>query len=182
MSPIEKLHDLERQRDAALAALVGRAPFARFLGVEMLRHGDELTARLPFEPRLIGSPVLPALHGGATGAFLEITAILTLAWGQVWEEIEAGGARAEAVREGRLPAMPKTIDITFDYLRAGRARDAFARAVVTKHGRRVSNVRVEAWQEERAKPMANAHGHFLLREALGADLQDGAAGRQSPSS
>ncbi|MEL6977997.1 MAG: PaaI family thioesterase [Pseudomonadota bacterium] len=163
MSPIEQLSRLEAARDEALAKLSARAPFARFIGVEMERRGDELTARLRFDPKLIGSPLLPALHGGGIGAFLEITAILTLAWGQIWDEIEAGGERAEAIAAGALPPLPKTVDITINYLRAGRARDAFARASVTKHGRRVSNVRVEGWQEERSKPMATAHGHFLLR-------------------
>lgn len=163
MSPIEKLHQQETARDAALARLVATAPFVGFLGVEMQRHGDELTGRLRFDPKLIGSPVLPALHGGAIGAFLEITAILNLAWRQIWEALEAGDAAAAAIHEGRLPALPKTVDITIDYLRAGRARDVFARAMITKQGRRVSNIRVEAWQEERGRPMASAHGHFLLR-------------------
>ena len=163
MSPIEKLHAQEKARDEALARLVARAPFVVFLGVEMQRHGDELTGRLRFDPKLIGSPVLPALHGGAIGAFLEITAILNLAWTQIWEALESGGEPAEAIKRGDLPALPKTVDITIDYLRAGRARDVFTRAVITKQGRRVANIRVEAWQEERAKPMATAHGHFLLR-------------------
>lgn len=167
---IDKLQSLERLRDEALAALAARSPFARFLGFELQRRGDELTGRLPFEPKLIGAPILPSIHGGATGAFLEITALMTLSWTQVWAEIEAGDARREAIRQGRLPALPKTIDITFDYLRAGRARDAFARAEITKQGRRVCNIRVEAWQEERSRPFASAHGHFLLPEESKADV------------
>jgi acyl-coenzyme A thioesterase PaaI-like protein len=36
---------------------------------------------------------------------------------------------------------------------------------VTKHGRRVCNVRAEAWQEDRARPIATLHGHFLVKPA-----------------
>jgi acyl-coenzyme A thioesterase PaaI-like protein len=47
-------------------------------------------------------------------------------------------------------------------LRSGRAVDTFAAGRVTKQGRRVANVRVEAWQDDPARPIAAAHGHFLL--------------------
>ena len=163
MKRIEQLTALERQRDEALEALAAQSPFTRFLGVELQRHGDELTTRLRFEPKLIGSTVLPALHGGGTGAFLEITAMLSLSWSRIWHALDEGGPAAEAILAGDLPPLPKTVDLTIDYLRAGRARDVFARASLSKNGRRVSNIQVEAWQEERAKPIASAHGHFLLR-------------------
>ena len=57
--------------DAAdrLSAMLGRIPYARFLGVEVSLHGDEMTGVLPFSPRLIGNPLLPAIHGGVIGAF-----------------------------------------------------------------------------------------------------------------
>jgi hypothetical protein len=31
---------------------------------------------MPFSPKIIGNPMLPAIHGGMTGAFLETTAIV----------------------------------------------------------------------------------------------------------
>ena len=31
---------------------------------------------MPFSPKIIGNPMLPAIHGGLTGAFLETTAIV----------------------------------------------------------------------------------------------------------
>ncbi len=58
--------------------------------------------------------------------------------------------------------LPKTIDITVDYLRSGRAVDTWAKGILTRQGRRVANVRVEAWQEDRLRPIAIAHGHFLI--------------------
>lgn len=161
---IAELSRLETARDAALQALVDRTPIIGYLGVSFERLGDELTARLRFDPKIIGNPMLPAIHGGVTGAFLEITAIMTLAWDRVWAELEAGGPRAEAVAAGRFPPTPKTVDITIDYLRSGRARDAFARAQLTKQGRRIANLRAEAWQDERSRPIALAHGHFMTPE------------------
>ena len=155
------------RRDAALARLTDTVPYNRFLGAEFTRMGDELTARLNYSWKLIGNPAIPALHGGVTGAFLEITAITQLAWDVVWARIEAGGGAAEAIDAGRFPKMPKTIDFTIDYLRSGRARDAYARAEVQKAGRRVANVRVEAWQDRRDRPIAAAHGHFLMPELDG---------------
>ncbi|MEM9724686.1 MAG: PaaI family thioesterase, partial [Pseudomonadota bacterium] len=97
---VDALRDLERRRDVALERLVAHTPFVGFLGVNMERLGDELTGRLRFDPKLIGSPHLPALHGGGIGAFLEITAQLSLAWGQVWDALEAGGDRAAAIDAG----------------------------------------------------------------------------------
>ncbi len=164
MNPLDALRAEEARRDAALADLAARTPYAGFLGVSFDRMGGELTGRLAFDPQLIGNPVLPALHGGAIGSFLEITAIMQLAWDQVWERLERGGAEAEAIVAGRFPPLPKTVDVTVDFLRSGRARPAFARATVTRRGRRVANVRVEAWQEERDRPVAAAHGHFVVAE------------------
>lgn len=162
MSALNKVQSEEAARDAALAGLTAAVPFLSVINARFERMGDELTARMVFTPHLIGNPLLPALHGGSIGAFLETTAILQLAWDRAWADLEHGGAAAEAIAAGRFPAMPKTIDLNIDYLRSGRPRDLFARAVVTKRGRRVANVRVEGWQDVRDKPVAAAHGHFLL--------------------
>jgi len=155
----------EARRDDALDALAGSVPYNRFIGVTFDRLGDELTARLPFAEPLIGNPFLPAIHGGVTGAFLEITAITQLAWDRAWAMLEAGGGDAEAILEGRFPPVPKTVDVTIDYLRSGRPRDTFARARVQKTGRRVAHVHVEAWQDARDRPIAMLRGNFLMPAA-----------------
>ncbi|MEO0427762.1 MAG: PaaI family thioesterase [Pseudomonadota bacterium] len=160
----ETVTEREALRDAALAALTETVPYNRFLGVRFERLGDELTARLPFEKRLVGNPFLPAIHGGVTGSFLEITALIELAWERVLGEIDQGGEGLNAVRAGSFPPMPRTIDLTVDYLRSGRARDCYARARVLKAGRRVAHLQVEAWQEERARPFALLRGNFLLAD------------------
>lgn len=162
MTTIDAQVKQEEQRDAILAAWITSIPYNQFIGVAFDRMGDELTARLPFQQDLIGNPFLPALHGGVIGAMLELTALTQLGWDSVWTILEAGGPEAARVTAGKFPAIPKTIDISVDYLRSGRPRDTFARARVHKAGRRVANVHVEAWQDSRDRPVAALRGNFLM--------------------
>ncbi|MEM8870885.1 MAG: PaaI family thioesterase [Pseudomonadota bacterium] len=163
-APPEPVKVIKERREAALRGLVEAVPYVRHLGISFDRRGDELTAVLNFSDRLIGNPMLPALHGGAIGAFLEIAAHMELSWGMVWQIIEDGGDGAAAIEAGTYPPMPKTIDFTVDYLRSGLPRDAYARARVNRAGRRYASVHVEAWQDNRNRLFAAATGHFLMPE------------------
>ncbi|KIN73625.1 PaaI family thioesterase [Sulfitobacter guttiformis] len=158
----EPVQVIKQRRDAALHALAGAVPYIRFLGIEFERRGDELTAIMPFKHDLIGNPLLPALHGGATAAFLEITAVMTLNWTYLWDDLEAGKLSLEGVAPQDLPRLPKTVDFTVDYLRTGLPRDAYARARITRAGRRYASVQVGAWQDNREKLYAQAMGHFVM--------------------
>ncbi len=153
---------VKQRRDSALNALVEGVPYIRFLGISFDRRGDELTATLPYQDMLIGNPILPALHGGVTAAFLEVTAIIELSWSYLWEDIESGKIDPQAIDRSHLPRLPKTIDFTVDYLRSGLPRDAYARARVNRSGRRYASVHVEAWQDNRSRLYAQATGHFLM--------------------
>ena len=126
-----------------LTAVLARIPYVAHLGVHAELHGDQMTAILPYSEHLIGNPMLPALHGGVIGGFMELTAVIQLS-------LQSGDG------------APKPIDVTVEYLRSGRPRDTYARAEIKKVGRRIANVQVEAWQDERAKPIAALRGHFLL--------------------
>lgn len=154
----ENLQALKSRRDNALTALIDRSPYVGFLGLHVDRRGDELTMILPFDDKLIGNPMLPALHGGVTAAFLETAAVLELCWSAMWDTLESTDPEADPP----IPRMPKTIDFTVDYLRSGRPRDAYARARVNRSGRRYASVHVEAWQDNRARLFAQATGHFLM--------------------
>ncbi|KEJ88081.1 PaaI family thioesterase [Sulfitobacter donghicola] len=158
----EPVEVVKQRRGAALKALTDAVPYIRFLGIEFERRGDELTGIMPFRENLIGNPLLPALHGGATAAFLEMTAVMTLNWAHLWDDIEAGRLDLEGCAPQDLPRLPKTIDFTIDYLRTGLPRDAYARARITRAGRRYASVRVEAWQDNRARLYAEATGHFVM--------------------
>lgn len=127
-------------------ALVERVPYAGFLGIRIESRGEELTFVLPKQDTNLGNPTLPALHGGAVAGFMEQAALIFLL-------LEMGE-----------PRLPKTIDFTIDYLRAGLFRDTFAECRVTRLGRRVGNVHIEAWQSRRDEPIAMARAHFLLSD------------------
>lgn len=161
-APPEPVQVIKRRRDSALASLVGHVPYIGFLGIVFDRRGDELTAILPFSDMLIGNPALSAIHGGATAAFLEVTAIIELSWSILWPEIEAG-----RMDEHSLPPLPRTVDFTVDYLRSGLPRDAYARARINRSGRRYASVHVEAWQDNRARLFAQATGHFIMPDLPG---------------
>jgi len=125
-------------------ALIDAIPYARWLGISAELVDGEMLGKLTFDDQLIGNPVIPALHGGTIGALLESTAIFRLFW------------------EAETFVIPKTINLTVAYLRSGRAQDTYAQAYITKHGRRVVSVRVEAWQEDRARPIASGTVNVLI--------------------
>jgi acyl-coenzyme A thioesterase PaaI-like protein len=54
------------------------------------------------------------------------------------------------------------VDISIDFLRSGKPMPTYARAHINRVGRRIGNVQVEAWQEQRDRPIAALRGHFLL--------------------
>ena len=159
----EPVQVVKQRRDAALERLVAGVPYIQFLGIKIDRRGDELTAIMPYDEKLIGNPMLPALHGGVTSAFLEVTAIIELSWAMIWEDMEAGKFNEDSERI----QLPKTIDFSVDYLRSGLPRDAYARARVNRFGRRYASVSVEAWQDNRDRPFIQATGHFLMPQRDG---------------
>jgi uncharacterized protein (TIGR00369 family) len=128
--------------------LFANSPFARFLGI---RLGEDGTLVMPFSPNIIGNPILPAIHGGMTGAFLETTAIVGV------------------TRELGIVTLPKPIGLTINYLRSGRALDSYASVSIVKQGRRVVAFEAQAWQDDRSKPIASAFGHFMLRRTAEAE-------------
>lgn len=137
--------DLTRVRSVEdLQPLIATIPYARFLGFSILRDGTDVIGRMDFAEDRLGNTRIRAVHGGAIGALLELTAMCKLL------------TLAETTR------VPKTVNITVEYLRSAQAVDTFARATVTRQGRRVANVRVLAYQDDATKPVAAANAHFLL--------------------
>ena len=58
----EPVQIIKQRRDDTLDALVAGVPYIQFLGITFDRRGDELTAILPFDDKLIGNPMLPAIQ------------------------------------------------------------------------------------------------------------------------
>ncbi|MBK7864934.1 MAG: PaaI family thioesterase [Archangiaceae bacterium] len=119
-------------------SLIASVPYAKFLGVTLEERDGTLLGRMKFSDQLVGNPHLPALHGGTLGALLELAAQFELMY------------RAQTL------VLPKTVTLTIDYLRSGRAQDTFVRAKTVRQGRRVATVHTWAWQEDEHQPVAQA--------------------------
>jgi uncharacterized protein (TIGR00369 family) len=126
--------------------ILATLPYAGFLGLTAEPEAETCLTVMPFATHLIGNPTLPALHGGATAALLEITATV----------------RVAMTYPG--PRLPRPINVTVSYLRTGRPLDVRARATISRAGRRVAHVEAIAWQEAQDQPIASLTAHFLLND------------------
>lgn len=88
-------------------------------------------------------------HGGATAGLLENAGYAAL--------------RTALLAGGRDPQL-KPINITVQYLAAGKSQASFAVGRITRLGRRNANITVEAWQTDRSRPIATAVLNILMVE------------------
>lgn len=142
MSLMELIKQAKEQDDFSL--LSEGIPYMKSLGISVIESDGQLITTMRADPKLTGNPWIPALHGGTIGGLLETAAIIQLAHDQDTDN------------------LPRTINITVEYLRTGFIKDLHATALVTKQGRRVANVQVKCWQDNPDKPVAAMHGHFLM--------------------
>lgn len=134
--------------DDALALLSEKLPpYARSLGVRMDQFlNDVPVLAMDFSDRTLGRPGY--LHGGAIAGLLEMAAIMAL--------------RADLGEED-VNVRIKPVNISVEYLRGGIMVPTFAQGQVIRAGRRIANVRAEAWQDNRDKPLASCWMNFLLK-------------------
>ena len=142
MSLSKKLVEVRNTGD--YSQLVEQIPYARMIGMQCQQLGDDALFILPENKANVGNPMLPAIHGGVIGGFMETAAAMHLLL--FMEE----------------PRVPKIIDFSLDYLRSGKLKDTFAECSVCRQGRRVANVSITAWQSHRDSPIATARAHFRL--------------------
>lgn len=143
-----------------LESFIAQTPFFAAMGIEFsIDEKDNLLFTWRYSPNWIGNPLIPALHGGGTAAFLEAVGAMSL------------------MHEAILPRNPdhdiqepKTINLTVDYLRSGQAKDSFAKAEIIRAGRRYATARIIAWQEAIDKPFAVANAQFLMPQTLTSTL------------
>lgn len=126
-------------------------PYARSLGIRLADWEDGVPLMcVEFVEAVEGRP--EHFHGGATGGLLETAGYAAL--------------RAELVRIERQ-AVLKPINITVQYLAAGKSQTSFAKGRITKLGRRSANLTVEAWQDDRSRPIATAVMNVLMAQSEG---------------
>ncbi|MDT8279805.1 MAG: PaaI family thioesterase [Erythrobacter sp.] len=126
---------------------LGELPaYARSLGIAVSGEDAGMPVlTVDFGPMVEGRP--QHFHGGATAGLLETAGYAAL--------------RTALLASGRDPQM-KPINITVQYLAAGKSKPSFAIGRITRLGRRNANVTVEAWQDDRSRPIATAVMNILM--------------------
>jgi acyl-coenzyme A thioesterase PaaI-like protein len=121
--------------------------YARSLGIVLTGEdeGGMPVLTVNFGQTVEGRP--QHFHGGATAGLLENAGYAAL--------------RTALIAAGRDPQL-KPINITVQYLAAGKSQASFAVGRITRLGRRNANVTVEAWQTDRTRPIATAVMNILM--------------------
>jgi acyl-coenzyme A thioesterase PaaI-like protein len=141
---------MTRVSSTVLARLISSEPYYRFLDLRTQPGNDtpaghdddtEIIFVLPGHDRHIGDPGRRTVHGGILAAFLEAAAVLYL----------------RATDDTRVVV----VDFTSEFLRPAAIASTSARVVVVRRGKRFANLRVEAWQDDTASPVAVGYGRFL---------------------
>ncbi|GAB3098751.1 PaaI family thioesterase [Aestuariicella hydrocarbonica] len=142
MSTIAQLVE-NAQKNGDWSPCIEAIPYARLLGIQL----SEIEAGvfcLPPKKSNIGNPTLPALHGGALGGFMEMSAIFHL------------------MMSMEVHKVPKVVDFSIDYLRPGHFKNTYARCEIVRFGRKLVNVGVDSWQDDSQKLVARARAQFLI--------------------
>ena len=123
--------------------------YARSLGITATgaEEGGMPVLTVDFGNMVEGRP--QHFHGGATAGLLENAGYAAL--------------RTALLAGGRDPQL-KPINITVQYLAAGKSQASFAVGRITRLGRRNANITVEAWQTDRSRPIATAVLNILMVE------------------
>lgn len=127
-----------------MSLLIDAIPYAKLLGMKPHYIDDQACFILPAKASNVGNPTLPALHGGAIGGFMEMSATLHLMMA-----IEA-------------QVVPKIVDFSIDFLRAARLEDSIASCEIVRQGRRLVNLVITATQGEDKTVVASARANFLI--------------------
>ena len=130
----------ERGEGGGVQAFNRALPYACFIHMDVEVVNGRLITILRKDDGNVGNPLVPMIHGGAVGALLEHAALM-----QLFFELELD-----------LERPPRIVNISIDFLRPCLLHDTFAHGVIIRQGRRVANVRVEAWQSDWARLVASA--------------------------
>lgn len=108
--------------------------------VEVTENGSLWTLSPTNE--LVGNPLIPALHGGAVTAYLELVCGAVIA------------------RELKIGHSPQLVSVTVQFLASMRLAPVIARPQILRIGRRVAVVQVNAWQDCPAALVCTAQCEF----------------------
>jgi uncharacterized protein (TIGR00369 family) len=130
---------------------ISAIPYSQALDMQMHEVGDGVAViSMPYAKALVGDPKTGVIHGGAVSALMDT----------------CGGAAVMCHPEAL--AGTATIDLRIDYMRAATPGQRItARAECYHVTRSVAFVRAEAWDEDRARPVAAATGAFTVERPAG---------------
>lgn len=124
-------------------------PYALGLGCTIDHiDGDVPVLGCDYGPRVAGRPGF--WHGGALSGLLEMAAVTAV-------------RSALGIKMDRL----KPVNVSVQFMRGGFQKRTYAVGCVIREGRRLVNVSAEAWQDDRAKPLARAAMHVMIAAAKG---------------
>ena len=129
---------------ALFSTMIERVPYAKWIGMQLKIVEEQILFYLPFQASHIGNALIPALHGGLIGGFLETAANLYLMW------------------SCKTDVLPRIVDFSIDYLRVGQPQDVWAKCDIVRQGSRIANIEMQAWQADFSEPIVAARAHFLL--------------------
>lgn len=129
-----------------LRAIVESSGFGAMLGEMITVEGEGGLWTLTPTPDLIGNPLVPALHGGAVTAFLQLV---------------CGAAVAKRLKR---KAMPRLISANAQFLAPMRPEDISTLPGIRRIGRRVAVVHAEAWQADPGVSVCAVQCEFSLAD------------------
>lgn len=126
-------------------SLPAPSPYAQAMGFTVSRdETGRLVLAMEFDDSKRGRPGF--FHGGALAGMLETIAYMTL---------------ADALGSDDLPQL-KPVNVTVTFMRGAVERTTHARATIERLGKRIANIEAMAWQDDPAKPVAQAQMNILL--------------------
>lgn len=114
-------------------------PYAKFINLKVgVDNKKNQLFKLPFEEKNVGNTIIASIHGGLIGGMIETATVLS--YQLSYPEM----------------SLPRVVDFSLDYLKAGKLIDMYATCTLIKEGKRIVNFSTKVWQEESEKPIALA--------------------------
>ena len=131
-------------------------PYYEYLGIQVSDiQKEQVSSLMPFQERLIGNPMIKAIHGGALSGFLECTGLICILSALQLQNRFELNTKEEV-------APPTTINQTVEYLNRTGPVDTRAVSTITKLGRRVASVQTTAYQND--KVVTRAISRYFIGE------------------